>query len=235
MRHVLLSSLVVGSLLAAACGDQTSTPTSPRPNSTAASRTAAPTTIPVITTLYDADNAGNLLLTRSDDYNGVGFATYATLGKLTSRVASAGGWQLYLGSQTARTVYLVLASQGIPIPDGKYSADVEVYSMCFDQSNTEVSFVLMTAGASNGNCSFGLDFSSARTKYKLAMGPKNDGTGRATVTCTTATSSGCTRWTIVPNPTSANAGVANLYHYANNGNLILDGVHQNSYSVTVAR
>src|SRR5205085_5434295 len=112
-------------------------------------------------------------LTRSDDYNGAGQATYTTIGKLTSVITATGAWQLYLGSQTARTIYLVLQSQGIPVPDGKYSADVEVYSGCFDQSDTQVSILSMAAGASNGNCGFGLDFSYARTKYKLAMGPKN--------------------------------------------------------------
>jgi hypothetical protein len=235
MRHVFLPSLIIASLIAAACADQTSTPTSPRLSPTAASRTAAPTLVPVTTTMYDADAAGNLLPTRSDDFNGAGFATYATLGKLTSHVTSGGGWQLYLGSQTARTIYLALASQGIPIPDGKYSADVEVYSGCFDQNNAQVSFLGMTTGASNGNCSFGLDVTSARTKYKLAMGPKDAGTGRATVTCNTAANGNCTSWTIVPNPTSANAGVANLYHYSNSGALILDGARHNSYSVGVAR
>jgi hypothetical protein len=235
MRYVLFPSLIIGSLIAAACADQASTPTSPRLSPAAASRTAAPTTVPVITTIYDADAAGNLLPTRSDDYNGAGFATYATLGKLTSHVASDGGWQLYLGSQTARTIYLALASQGIPIPDGKYSADVEVYSGCFDENNAQVSFLGMTTGDSNGNCSFGLDVTSARTKYKLAMGPKDAGTGRATVTCDAAANGKCTSWTIVPNLASANAGVANLYHYSNRGGLILDGAHHNSYSVVVTQ
>ena len=235
MRPLIFPSLILVSMLAGACGDQT-IPTSPRFSPSATARNGAPVpVIPVTTTVYDADDAGNLLLTRSDDYNGTGLATYASVGKLNSIIGGSGAWQLYLGSQTTRTLYLILASQGIPAADGKYSADVEAYSGCFDQNDVQVSILVMTAGESNGNCSFGVDFSSARTKYKLAMGPKDSGTGRATVTCTVATSGGCTNWTIVPNANAVNARVANLYHYGNRGDLIFDGAHQNSYSVAVAR
>jgi hypothetical protein len=234
MRPLILPSLVLASVIVAGCGDQTGTPTSPRLTPTAAVRNRpVTTTIPVATTVYDAVG-GSPLLTRSDDYNGTGFATYTSVGKMTSIITSNGAWQLYLGSQTARTLYLVLTSQGIPAPDGKYASDVEAYSGCFDQNDTQVSILLMTAGASNGNCSFGVDFSSGRTKYKLAMGPKNSGTGRATVTCNTATSETCTSWTIVPNAGVVNADLANLYHYANNGSLIFDGVYHNSFSINVA-
>jgi hypothetical protein len=139
MRHLPFPSLIIGSLIAVACGDQTSTPTLSRLTPTAAVHGGAPiAVIPVTTTIYDTDVTGQLY-TRSDGYNGAAYATYSTIGKLTSDITGAGRWQLYLGSQTARTVYLALASQGIPIPDGKYSADVEVYSGCFDQSNTQVS------------------------------------------------------------------------------------------------
>jgi hypothetical protein len=235
MRLRILPSLILASVIAAGCGDQTGTPTSPRLTPTTPARNAPSTNIvPVTTTVYDADNVGSLLLTRSDDYNGTGLATYTTLGKMSSHITANGAWQLYLGSQTARTVYLVLASQAIPAPDGNYASNVEAYSGCFDQNDAQVSILLMTVGASNGNCSFGVDFSNGRTKYKLAMGPKNPGTGRAMVTCDAATSGSCTNWTIVPNPSAANAGVANLYHYANNGSLVLDGVYHNSFSVNAA-
>ena len=235
MRLRILPSLILASVSAAGCGDQTGRPTSPRLIPTTPARNAPPTNIvPVTTTIYDADNVGSLLLTRSDDYNGTGFATYTTLGKMSSHISASGAWQLYLGSQTARTVYLVLASQGIPAPDGKYAANVEVYTGCFHQNDAQVSILLVTAGTPNGNCSFGVDFSNGRTKYKLAMGPKDPGTGRAMVTCNAATTGSCTNWTIAPNPSVANAGIANLYHCANNGSLVLDGVYRNSFSVNVA-
>jgi hypothetical protein len=128
---------------------------------------------------------------------------------------------------------LVLASQGIPVPDGYYSSNVEVYAGCFDQTGAHVNLLAMTDGASRGDCTFGLDFSSGRTKYKLAMGPTSPGTGRATITCNTAANGSCTSWTIVPTADAANAGVANLYHFANNGSLVLDGVYHNSFRVAV--
>jgi hypothetical protein len=53
------------------------------------------------------------------------------------------------------------------------------------------------------------------------------------VTCTAAVGGSCTSWTIAPNANAANTGVANLYHYTNNGSLVLDGVYHNSFSVAV--
>jgi hypothetical protein len=188
----------------------------------------------VTSTVYDADASGNPLLTRSDDYNGTGYATYTSDNKISSHITSNGAWQLYLGSQTTRRLYLGLASQGIPAPDGYYSASIEAYSQCFDQNDSQVSILLMTAGESNGNCSFGMDFSYGSTKYKLVMSPRLAGTGRASVTCNIAADGYCTNWTIVPNAAAANADVANLYHYTPRGSLVFDGVYHNSFSITAA-
>lgn len=241
MRQIIRPSFFIAALALAACRDQAA-PTSPRLSSSAAQRaTTASTTIPVTTTVYDADATGNLLLTRSDDYNGTGFATYAALPNvrstknITSVVHSDGGWQLYLGNQTSRTLYLVLASQGIPAADGLYSASVEAYSQCFDQNDLPLAILGMTAGASNTNCSFGVDFSYGATKYKLVMSPKFPGTGRATVTCNAAANGNCTDWTIAPSDAVNNAGVANLYHYGKNGGLVFDGVYHNSFAVNAAQ
>ena len=93
----------------------------------------------------------------------------------------------------------------------------------------------MTVGSTNGNCSFGVDFSASGSKYKLVMSPRFAGTGRALVSCMQALSGACTRWTIEPNTNVANAGVANLFRFANNGSLVLVGVYRNSYSVVAAR
>ena len=228
--------VIAASFVVAACSDQTGTPTSPRLAPAAAVMQGAPTSgTNVTSTVYDADSLGNLLLTRSDDYNGTGSATYTAINNVTSQIGAGGVWKLYLGNQTARTLYLVLASQGIPAPDGYYSSSMEAYSQCFDQSTIQVSLRLMTAGASNGNCSFGMDFSYGKTKYKLVMSPTVSGTGRALVTCTAVGGGYCTSWTIIPNASVTNAGVANLYHFANNGGLVFDGVYRNSYSVRAAQ
>ena len=119
----------------------------------------------------------------------------------------------------------------MPFPDGYYSSNVEAYSQCFDENDIQVNILAMAAGASNGNCSFGMDFSTGGTKYKLVMSPKFSGTGRASVTCNAAAGGSCTSWTIVPNAGVANASVANLYRFAKNGSLVLYGVYNNSYSV----
>ena len=233
MRSVI-ARLALINLLASGCADANRAPTLPAPRSPTAARVVASST-PVTTVVHDSDAAGNALLTRSDDYNGAGLATYTSINKITSQIESSGGWKLYLGSQTVRTMYLVLASQGIPVPDGYYAVNVEVYSQCFDQSLTPVGLLTMAAGTSNDNCSFGIDFSYARTKYKLVMSPKFSGTGLATVTCNAATNGSCADWTIVPNTMTQNAAVANLYHYSNTGSLVFDGAYHNSYFVTASR
>lgn len=226
--------LVAAAVVASSCGDfrQLSTaPTESAIGSASLARVASPTN--VTTTVNDADAAGTLLLTRSDGIIGTGFATYTAVNSVESRIYPDGSWQLLLANQTARKVYLVLKSQGIPLPDGYYSASVELYSQCFDANNVQVSLTTIPAGGSNGNCSFGVDFSSGTTKYKLVMSPVKAGTGRALVTCNSASMSGCVDWTIVPNTGVTNAGVANLYHFGKSGSLVLDGTYKNSYSVKV--
>lgn len=239
MRRTQVAVALIASITMAACGDQTRVPTAPSAagQPVAMRKVQATPNINVTSTLYDADASGSLLLTRSDDYNAAGSASYTNVNSVSSHVSSDGSWILYLGSQSVRTAYLVLGGQGMTgIPDGYYWRNVEIYSRCFDQNNLQVSIVAMGAGASNGNCSFGVDFYSGSTKYKLAMSPNYAGTGRALVTCTAATTAGaCTNWTIAPNANAVNTGVANLYAYANNGSLILRGVYRNSYSVTAAQ
>jgi len=233
MRRRLASVLAFIAAASAACTDQASLPASPQIAGRLDSKAPPPSYKDVTTTVYDTDALGALLLTRSDQFNGSGFATYATVNNVTSRIQPDGSWQLLLLGQTARTIHLVLASQGIPLPDGNYSADVEVYTQCFDQSLNRVSLLQMTAGATNANCSFGVDFSTGghRAKYKLVSSPKFAGTGTALVTCMAAANGSCTKWTIVPNTSGPNAGVANLYLFGNG--LELQGVYHNSFSIVI--
>jgi hypothetical protein len=234
MRRHIAAFAVTASVAVAGCSDRTATPTSPRHATFHAARPVAPPSPNVTSTVFDTDASGASLLTRSDGFNGSGFATYAAVDKITSHISPDGSWKLYLGSQTARRLYLVLAGQGIPVPDGYYSSNIEAYSQCFDENTVQVSILSMTAGASNGNCSFGVDFSSGGTKYKLVMSPKFAGTGRASVTCNAAAGGSCTSWTIAPNAGVVNAGVANLYRFGKNGGLVLNGTYHNSYSVGAA-
>jgi hypothetical protein len=197
-----------------------------------------PTTIPVTSTVYDVDtaNPSNLLLTRSDHYNGSQQATYTNTGGVDSHIAISGGsWQLFLGAQSLRTLWLTLASQGAPVPDGLYSANVEVYSRCWDANNNETGFLTIAPGTSNNLCSFGVDFTSGRTKYKLVMSPLTQpGSGWATVSCNGPLGGGsCNSWTIVPNMVAANATVARLYQFANNGSLTYIGSYHNTFRVDV--
>ena len=231
--------VTAAAIISAACSDEFIAPISPPFGAASAAKAPQPTPTPIVTsTVYDADALGTALLTRSDDYNGTTPATYTAINNITSQIDASGAWKLYLGNQTARTIRLTLASQGIPLPDGNYSSHVEVYSQCFDTNTTQISILTMTAGAAYGNCSFGIDFSSGNTKYKLVMSPKFAGTGSAMVTCNAVAGAYCTRWTIVPNPNAANAGVANLYTFSQSRGTVLlvyDGTYHNSYSVTAVQ
>ena len=227
----------------AACADDTGVPMSPiRPAMASATVTSTgPVDVPVTTTIFDADTVGALLLTRSDDANGTGFATYSPISGvhsgLTSHVDSAGAWQLFIGGQTARTLHLMLADAGLPFANGYYSSSVEMASRCFDDAGNTLNIQRLAAGASYTNCSLILDFdygTKKKTTYKLAMGTKFAGTGRAMVTCGAVTGDYCTSWTIAPNAAAPNAGVAILT--AGNGTTSLDGkFYTNSYRVAATK
>jgi hypothetical protein len=236
----------------AACGDSSVSPHPARAGAALAAKgPSGSPSIYVTSTIFDQDASGNQWLMRSDDFNGSGFATYTSNsthgGSLTSWITTTGGWQLLLDSQTTRTIYLVLASQGMTgIPDGDYSANVEVYTRCFDANGNKVTIVGLAGGASNNNCTFGMDFSTGGNKYKLALGPDYDAaapTGRATVTCTAASNGSCTSWTVAPNPSTTStftltngqvvsAPAANLYVFAHNG-LTFKGSYHNSFAISL--
>lgn len=212
---------------------------------------ATVSSIKVTSIVHDEDTATppNQWLLRSDDYNGSFQATYtdtankAGTGGVTTHITLSGGsWQMYLGNQSLRTIWLTLSrptpgSPPAPAPDGYYSANVEVYSTCFDTNNNQTGFLVIPPGMANNRCDLGLDFSYGGTKYKLVMSPAISGTGWATVSCNAGDSTGaCNSWTISPN-TLAGSGnvptVANLYRFANNGSLVYIGQYYNTYRIDV--
>jgi len=242
MPRVYQFSLIAILVLASACSDNTSAPAlhSGEPRASATVVTSGPGDVQVTTTVYDADDTGSLL-TQSDDYNGTGFATYTPIAglrnSLTSHVSADGGWQLFIGNQTVRTLRLLLADAGLTFANGLYSSSVEMASRCFDAGGNQLNIQLLTPGTSFGNCSLIVDFdigSKKKTTYKLAMGPAFANTGRASVTCTAASGVYCTSWTIGPNDGAPNARVAILT--AGYGTTSLDGkLYSNSYRVTATK
>jgi hypothetical protein len=245
MHRIHHISLILALSGIAGCGDQTVMPTSPRPATgalAAKNPPPGPADVGVTSTVFDADASGALLLTRSDDYNGSGFASYSPIGGvrggLTSHVSADGAWQLYIGNQTVRRLHLMLADAGLlpPFANGYYSSSVEVASRCFDETGNSLNIQLLATGSAYDNCSLILDFDygQPKTTYKLAMGPAFANTGRASVTCNAVAAGYCSSWTIAPNDAAANARVAILT--AGNGTTSLDGhFYQNSYSVTATK
>jgi hypothetical protein len=200
-----------------------------------------PTNIPVTTTIHNDNAAPNDLLFRSD---GASEASY----QASHLALTTGAWQLYIGNQTARRVWMTLShslpgSPSAPAPDGYYSDSVEVYSRCWDINNTVVPFLAIPAGTSINRCNFGLDFAYNRVKYKLVMGPSipalgldTSGTGWAAVSCNSAAGGACNSWSIVPNMIAGGGNVptvANLYQFTKTGNLLLIGQYYNTYRVDV--
>ena len=193
----------------------------------------------VTSVVYDYDTAGQQLLTQSDHFNGSQQATYGAADwRVSSLVLTGSAWQLYLGNQSVRTIRLTMSN---PVPgttalaplDGYYSANVEVYSQCFDQNNNQVAFSAVVTLSTR--CSFGVDFSSSGTKYKWVMSPLKAGTGWATVTCNSVVNASCVNWTITPNSAAGEStyAVANLYRFAKNGSLVYVGQYYNTYRIDV--
>ena len=180
---------VVALLVAlASCADPTTPVAVPELSPAVEAKGAPPADIPVTTNI----SADASLLTRADG-----------LGAYSGGYINSGSYQLYLGNQSVRKIWLTLAGQGIPgIPDGLYSADVGVDIHCFtDASGTMAAdLTTMTNGMSNSNCGFGVNFSYAGTKYRLAMSPKYAGTSHATATCTAPATGACTAWAVTSDP-----------------------------------
>ena len=188
---------------------------------------------PVTSVVFDFDSSGNQLLFRSDDYNGVGQATYtsfkgkgANAGFVNSAIHSDGHWQLDMNEQSGRSLW-VTPNQAIDnsqpaAPPAGYYAIQKAYSICRDESDNPVPFPNLVNGSSN--CSLAVNFFFADTLYKLIVRPDmlagtvcpSGGcppTGLARVTCNAVSNNQCVNWTITPNTDAPFVGVSNLYSY----------------------
>ncbi len=180
----------------------------------------------VTSTVHDLDAAGNLLLIRSDNYNGSVEASYNS--GVTSTISSDGIlWMLYLGNQTLRKLWLTFPADGVAPPSGLYSANTELYAKCFDASGTLTGLQAIPPDVPNTRCALGVDFSIGGVKYRLAMSPAIPGTGWATVTCNAVdgTTGQCNSWTIVPNMIDGAPTVATLFTFNKRGQAVSTG-HQ---------
>ena len=194
--------------------------------------------INVTSTVHDYTDSTNLVqnLLRSDNYNTIGQASYATGGNVRSQIFSL--WYLDLRSQTTRSVYLTFSATvsgpNNPLPDGYYNA--EVLSRCFDTNGNIIDF--LNVNRSDNRCSLRVDFTLGGSSYVFVMSPDPQyaGTGWATVVCNSTNTSGtCVNWTITPTPSTqvSNATVANLYSVGHAGKEILIGSYHNTYRIDV--
>lgn len=214
------------------------------------------TTTTTTATFHDYDSLETtLLLLRSDDYNGVGQASYTASSSHGSQLINTIGaeWNLNLAQQSLRTVYITpndpidnLQPSG---PPPGYHSDAVVRCGCFDQNANIVP--LANVVTSSGNCKLGVNFSSGGTTYKLLMSPfplSGAGdppptcpltgcppTGLVEVTCNSVSNGQCVNWTIKPNATAPNAKVANLYRLSSKpkpvGTWIFIGQYYNSFRI----
>lgn len=225
-----------------------------------AARTSATTTtaINVTSTIFDTDLGGVQLLTRSDDYNGVGQASYATIknpkgaGNLvTSQIQTDGKWYLDLDAKAGRTVYVTpnspVGSQSSSVPPAGYYVIVSAYSVCRDAAGNTIPYPNLTLGT-HDECSFAINFNFNGTLYKLLMGPvqPDQGTtcpsggcpamGLAKVICNAVTSSKCVNWTMEPNANAVRYTVANLYSYTGgkSGPWVFIGQYYNTFRINAS-
>jgi hypothetical protein len=183
---------------------------------------AQKSTTTTTTTIYDCNgscNGTNALLMRSDDYNGVGYATYTTVTKGSATAASgfdSNGWDLSLSSASLRTLYLTpndpVGTQPAAPPAGNYNESLQAHGICKDTNGNPIAFASLGTGIVYG-CQLVVEFQQGGMMYKLAMGPNlpwgGPATGVASVVCNKISNNQCVDWTI----SSATAQVANLYYY----------------------
>jgi len=175
----------------------------------------------VTSNVSDYDLSGAVLLFRSDDYNGLGQATYTSVNSIGSFLDSSGIWHfnLYTQKTGARTVYVTpndpVGGQPAAPPAGYYWKNVEITSQCRDANGNTVPFANLVNGSNN--CGFMVDFGYNGIVYKLQVGRVLNASdpipGKASVTCNGANSSNqCVDWTITVGD-GTNPVVANLYSY----------------------
>ena len=204
-------------------------------------------TVNLTTTVYDFDATGVSLLMRSDDYNGIGQATYTTISGnrnspiLFSGIDASGDWRLTLFNQSTRTLWItpnnpINTLQPAGPPAGYYWQNVEAYSVCYDQDLNIIPFQNLLNGSNN--CSLGVDFSSNNKKYKLVMSPHlpalGPATGMATVICNAVSNNQCVDWTITPNTATANATAADLFYFDKKGSLVFVGQYYNTFRINAS-
>lgn len=211
----------------------------------------------VITTIFDSDTSGALLLMRSDDFNGSGQATYFTVTPskgpgflVASAITADGKWQLDLSDQSGRSLWItpnqpIDGSQPTAPPAGNYIIQ-KAYSVCRDQNGNAVPYPLLVNG--NNNCSMAVNFFYGGVLYKLLMRPDSldattcpaggcPSTGLAQATCNAVSNNQCTNWTITPNAAAPLVGVSNLYSYTGprEGPWVFIGQYYNTFRINAAK
>ena len=110
-----------------------------------------------------------------------------------------------------------------------------LYSRCFTPSGATSyqNWTQIQPATPDGNCSMRLNFTYNGVNYILVMSPEYPGTGTATVTCTSWSTSAnsCLAWTDVPNSGAANPNVAFLLNKSNGETYV--GSYSLSFNVTL--
>ena len=205
-----------------------------------------PPDVNVVTTIYDYDASGNILLLRSDNV-GAKQASYSVSDpnvlSYVSGNPSYSTFNLDLSNQTNRTVYVtfspVAGSSPAPLPENWY--DARVISRCYDPNNNIVNLFDIKAGTTNARCSLRVVVTYKKVTYILVMAPIYPGTGYANVTCTAAAANStdgltpCGAWHVEPNTNSTEfpgnvPTVAGLFYLGPKGEIPV-GKYYNTYRI----
>ena len=204
--------------------------------SAAQGKPSSPPTVNVVSTLSNGTTgdtcgtASGALCLQSDGQGSYGFGNGITdyVGGFTQQ------WALDLSGQSSRVVYLTLNPAGPGSgPTGTAAYNGAVISRCYDASNNSISWFAIAPSFTATNCGLRVNFSSGGVSYTLVMAPGYDGTGRASVQCLAANSSGCSHWSVYPTVSAPNAGVANLYSIGKGGKATYLGAYYLTYRIDV--
>ncbi|HKR31053.1 MAG TPA: hypothetical protein VJT08_11275 [Terriglobales bacterium] len=179
----------------------------------------------VISTISNGDGT-NVFVLQSDNQpgNAAASASYSINDSSVSSYVgtSTDGWELALGQQTLRTVYLDFSKLGAPVANGRYNATM--WSRCYTNNGSYFSFLSIAPGTAQTNCSLRINFNYNGSLYSFVMSPTDlpssaPATGLASVGCNSdaTDNSGCNSWTITPYGGGANPGVVDLLEQQPNG------------------
>lgn len=197
----------------------------------------------VTATLYNNNSQGIPYTLQSDGSPSAVYANSKSTGVSSDLTPTASAtdyfqWNLDLSSSSELFYVTLIGNDSTSISNAPFTGPVGfhgvLHSRCFTSSGGYQNWTMIQPGYPDGNCAMRVLFTYNDVSYTLVMSPDTSGTGAATVSCTSwsTSSQSCTAWTDVPNPGAAHPNVAYLYHSTSHGQTYV-GSYSLSFNVTL--